>query len=146
MKFDVGKRDSDIFVLDMHYGVWAKAIANVDREVKQKVGSLAYAIQAFKELLTIQPQQFILKIDGKKVEEKATMCFIANTGVPKLIDLPLFPKRRSIDGKLDIAICKTDNIWYLLWWYIQKTYHCPHQPPCSKFVYCQEDRNNSGTG
>lgn len=122
LRLDMAFRGTKPFVLDMHYGLLARTIDNASRELKQNIGAAAYFVEAFKQLSKLKTYDYVLKIDGKTIEATAVVCFIANSGTPQLLGRTVFSPHRSIDGQLDVVLCKTAKFWPLLSWYIKRAF------------------------
>lgn len=108
------------FVYDLHYGVMARVVARTDRRLKQRVGSIAYAIEAIKQAQLADAHDFVLRLDGRERKAQAVMCYISNAGTPHLFGAPIFNARPVTDGQLDVAIVKTIRFWPLFLWYLGK--------------------------
>lgn len=119
---DVGQCNNKPFVFDLHYGILATAVTQAPRALKQKIGSLAYVVTAIKHMQDLQAFDFVLKLDTQTITTQAFVCYIANSGLPTFLGVPIFGRKRAADGYLDIALVKTTNFWPLLGWFLARAW------------------------
>ncbi len=101
---------------DRHYftqvgvGIDALMIRDTDTEQKRRFGRVAYLWTAARSLVGYRPRRFVLEVDGRTVEVRATQIVVANTGMMGQPPFRWGPGIRSHDGKLDICIIKGRSI------------------------------------
>jgi len=113
-KVDMGNVNGMPFLLRVNLGIMADMVTGADRELKNKVGQLAYGVTAVKTAVTAEPVNYELKIDGEKVSAKGVSLTITNSGHMGVGDFALQPGISIFDGKLDIILLKENNLSSLL--------------------------------
>jgi len=113
---DIGRANRRDFVLDLHYGLWAEAIAEANTGLKKKIGQWAYVWKLAQAMSKTSSEKFIFSLDGKVIEQSGYGLMVANGGFQNVFGLPLFPHPHG-RGKLQVAIVKTVKIHRLLAWY-----------------------------
>ena len=101
---DVGQVNDQYFLLRCSVGFEADLVRNADRDLKNQVGSFAYAIAAFKALVGTRPATYHLEMDGQVMEVDALSCIVANSGVLGIPGLKLAPNISIDDGYLDVIV------------------------------------------
>jgi diacylglycerol kinase (ATP) len=110
-------REMDIMVVGESYqamnvsvGFSAKMNQNANREIKQKLGVIAYLKQFVNLLFGLEMHKFVVEADGYTFRGRATEVFIANYGVA---GLHLLEDRLDIhpdDGKVEVLILRARTI------------------------------------
>ncbi|MEZ2336327.1 diacylglycerol kinase family protein [Mucilaginibacter sp. RCC_168] len=113
-KVDMGNVNGMPFLLRVNLGIMADMVTGADRELKNKVGQLAYGVTAVKTAVTAEPVNYELNIDGEKVSAKGVSLTITNSGHMGVGDFALQPGISIFDGKLDIILLKENNLSSLL--------------------------------
>jgi YegS/Rv2252/BmrU family lipid kinase len=111
---DVGQIDNHYFVQRAGVGLEAQIVEGTDRETKNRLGWLAYALSAFQALREPAIERYSLILDGLKVETEGVACFIANTGNVGLPGFSLAPRINVSDGLLDVVVIHQSNLGSLL--------------------------------
>ena len=101
---DVGQVNGQYFLSRCSVGFEADLVRNAGRDLKNQVGSFAYAIAAFKALVGTRPATYHLKLDGQDMAVDAFSCVIANSGVLGIPGLKLAPDISIDDGCLDVIV------------------------------------------
>ncbi|HUC19941.1 MAG TPA: dual specificity protein phosphatase family protein, partial [Candidatus Polarisedimenticolaceae bacterium] len=118
--FGVALANEAPFILDLHFGVWAKSIQSTDRRSKRLFGKLAYVMAAIKQFSSATRYSYHLQLDGKKLHMDGYACLVANEGFHSVLGVPLFlhPNTR---GLLQVAIIKRANQLALLRWFLLRS-------------------------
>lgn len=111
---DMGQIDQHYFVQRAGIGLEAQMVEGTDREAKNRLGWLAYALSAFQALSEPAPVHYSLTLDGLKEETEGLACFIANTGNVGLPGFSLAPTIDVSDGLLDLMVINQTNLASLL--------------------------------
>jgi diacylglycerol kinase (ATP) len=104
-EIDIVKANDRYFSNFWGVGIIADASQNVNEAVKGIFGKISYYLSAFQTLQQAESFTFKAEIDGKAVEEKAVMVFVANGRFIGTSELPLSPQKYN-DGVVDIFIIK----------------------------------------
>jgi YegS/Rv2252/BmrU family lipid kinase len=111
---DVGQVDDRHFLLRLSMGLEAQMVAGADRALKDRLGTLAYALSAMKALVGPPKIQYRFEVDGKTLEEEGVACIIANSGNLGVPGLKLAPDVSVNDGLLDIFVINDATLPALL--------------------------------
>lgn len=111
---DVGQVAEHYFILRATIGLTAEIINDTARDTKNRLGSLAYILSAFKALNSPQVINYRLTLDGKSVTSEGITCVVANSGNLGLRGVNLAPTVSISDGLLDILVIQNSDIGALL--------------------------------
>lgn len=102
-RVDVAKCGDRFLALGVGIGLAEKLVSGTDEEIKHKVGRLAYAVAALKEL-GARPRRFrLVPADGEPVEVPAVGIVVANVGgIGQRIKFA--PDAKVDDGLLDVCV------------------------------------------
>jgi YegS/Rv2252/BmrU family lipid kinase len=75
---DLGRAGEDVFLLRAATGAIADIDEKASREMKDRIGGLAYAVAGFGVLRTAQPVGYRVTMDGRTLEQDAVACIVAN--------------------------------------------------------------------
>ncbi len=117
---DIARANHSDFVLDLHFGAWAKAVNSASAQSKQFYGKLAYAMSAARELRSSKSYAYDLQIDDRRIRIPAHALMIANGGLQNVLGLPLFPSPHG-RGVLQVAIVKSVSPLHLFAWYFLRS-------------------------
>jgi len=107
---DVGKVDDRYFILRVSMGLEARMVEGADRTLKDRLGTLAYALSALKAIATPELLRFEFVIDGQTQSEEGIACVIANSANLGRAGLQLSPDVNVGDGLLDIFVVNNTSI------------------------------------
>jgi len=96
--------------MNLSVGFSAKMNENASRDIKRKVGAIAYLRHFINLLFGLEMHRFVVEADGFTFRGRATEVFIANYGVA---GLHLLEDRLDIhpdDGKVDVLIMRARTI------------------------------------
>ena len=101
---DVGKVNDRHFILRLSMGLEARMVEGADRVMKDRLGTLAYALSALKAIATPVVQRFEFDIDGQSLSEEGIACVIANSANLGVAGWQLAPDVSVADGLLDVFV------------------------------------------
>ncbi len=101
---DVGKVDDRHFMLRLSMGLEARMVEGADRNLKDRLGTLAYAFSAMKAISTPKVIRYEFEIDGKSLSEEGIACVIANSANLGRAGWQLSPDVKVSDGMLDVFV------------------------------------------
>jgi YegS/Rv2252/BmrU family lipid kinase len=101
---DVGKVDDRHFVLRLSMGLEARMVEGADRNLKDRLGTLAYALSALKAISAPELLRFEFEIDGQSLIEEGIACVIANSANLGRAGWQLAPDVTVSDGMLDVFV------------------------------------------
>ena len=106
---DMGQIDENTFLLETGIGFEAEMVEGADRELKDRLGVLAYGLSALQTLADPPLAQYRLCLDGTEVTCEGLACIVANSGNLGVQGVALSPKTDISDGMLDVfLVTKTD--------------------------------------
>jgi YegS/Rv2252/BmrU family lipid kinase len=111
---DMGQVGEQYFLLRAGIGFEAEMVEGADREMKNRVGWLAYALSALQAFREPQIAHYQLTLDGLQVEVEGLTCIIANAGSIGVSGLSLAPTINVSDGLLDVMVVRQANLPSLL--------------------------------
>ena len=105
---DVVKLGEDVFIQRLYVGIEPEE--QTSRALKDKYGTLAYAVSGYKRLTAFKDISYRITIDGKAIETSANKIYVVNasqtgTGISVTGDLS-----RSDDGLLEVFILDQHNL------------------------------------
>ena len=107
MPLDLGLlNDKLYFALRLSIGFEARVTMDATRELKNRLGIFAYALQALRHSVQERIVRYRFNIDGKEVRAHAQSIWVANIGSLGIGDLEIDPSISSYDEKLDLCIIR----------------------------------------
>jgi YegS/Rv2252/BmrU family lipid kinase len=113
-KVDMGQVNDHNFLLRVGTGFEADLVEGAPREMKDRVGNLAYVISGFQALNNSKMTRYQLTLDGKEVEIEGITCMIANSGNVGQPGLTLAPDISVSDGLLDVIVIRAGDVGSIL--------------------------------
>jgi diacylglycerol kinase (ATP) len=110
MRIDAMKIGSKYFILNAGAGIGARAMKGTLPQNKRKFGMLAYASTILSEAIHYRPKTFILTVDGKKMQVRATEILISNSKLLEDNPRPLGEPEEFTDGLFDVYIIGARSI------------------------------------
>src|SRR5258708_27608645 len=111
---DMGQIGRRYFLLRVGLGLEAAMVRRAHRELKSRMGSLAYVLSGL-QALREQPQaHYHLVLDGYEVEVDGITCMVANSGSLGTQGLRLAPNIDVSDGLLDIVVIRSGDLGSIL--------------------------------
>lgn len=121
-EIDAMRIDERYFFLNVGIGVSASAMQEAKREYKRSLGRLAYIWAGLKELMGVQPQHFIIDVDGTRHHVRAAEVLATNSTILADEMFQWGPNVRLDDGQLYICAARAKSafdylrvLWYFLW-------------------------------
>jgi YegS/Rv2252/BmrU family lipid kinase len=118
---DVGQMGERIFLTRIGMGLEADIIDRTDRDQKDRMGVLAYALNALRELANPTVAQYTITIDGQRIDTQGLVCLVANSGIispnsgiPGRAVVTFAPTISVSDGVLDVVVIQRANLGALL--------------------------------
>jgi YegS/Rv2252/BmrU family lipid kinase len=107
---DIGRVDDRHFLLRLSMGMEARMVEGADRSLKDRLGTLAYALSALKALAAPELTRYDFEIDGQILSEEGIACVIANSANLGRSGLQLAPDVSVGDGMLDVFVVNSANL------------------------------------
>ncbi len=114
VSMDMGLMNDEAFMIRVNLGIMADMVLEADRELKNKVGQLAYGITALQTMIKAEPMRYHLKIDGKEVLEEGVALTVTNCGNIGIGDYSFLPDISITDGLLDVILLNQANLTSVL--------------------------------
>jgi len=107
---DLGEVNGQVFVLRLGAGLEAQITRTADRELKDRIGMLAYVSATIQALGQAAVSHYQIEMDGKYMEMDGLACMIANAGSLGLFGLTVSPIVRIDDGLFDVVIIRRADL------------------------------------
>jgi diacylglycerol kinase (ATP) len=111
---DMGQINKRTFLLRAGVGFEADLVQGASRELKDRIGNLAYVVSALQALTNARPSHYQLTLDGTEIEIDGITCMIANSGNLGQPGLSLAPSINVDDGLLDVIVIRAGDIVSML--------------------------------
>lgn len=118
---DVGQYGDHVFLTRLGMGLESNVIEHTDREQKDRMGWLAYALNTLRELADPKVSRYRLTLDGEVIETEGLTCVVANSGiitpnsgVPGRGVLSFAPGISVSDGLLDVVVIRRGDLGSLM--------------------------------
>jgi YegS/Rv2252/BmrU family lipid kinase len=111
---DMGLVGKHTFMLRVGMGLEAAMVQGADRDMKSRVGSLAYVLSALQAFNNPQLARYLLTLDGKEIEVEGITCMVANSGNLGSPGLRMAPNIDVSDGLLDVIVIRRGDLGALL--------------------------------
>jgi YegS/Rv2252/BmrU family lipid kinase len=98
------------FLVRVSCGLEAAMVEGADREKKDRMGWLAYALAGLQALRDPQPVRYRLTLDGLPVEAEGLTCMVANSGLIGKTTFSLAPNVSVYDGILDLLVIRAADL------------------------------------
>jgi diacylglycerol kinase family enzyme len=114
--YDVSSSNNDHLILDIHMGWLAESTLATNRELKKKIGMLAYGVKAVSKLPKQQRATYRYRVDDEEVHEvKAYSSIFANKAIQNFFGFKLFNKHDR-PSTLEVAFLLSGNpLRFLVW-------------------------------
>jgi YegS/Rv2252/BmrU family lipid kinase len=99
---DIGKAGDRYFLLRVGVGFSARKVEAASREMKDRLGILAYSVGAMQALRASKVARFSFSLDGRSAQCEAIGCLVDNAGNMGLPGLSHAPDVSVSDGVLDV--------------------------------------------
>jgi YegS/Rv2252/BmrU family lipid kinase len=114
MAVDMGTLNGEAFIIRVNFGIMAHMVLEAARELKDKVGQLAYGITALQTMVKETPVSYEMIIDGEQVREEGVALTVTNCGSIGIGDYSFLPQISICDGYLDVLLLKQANLLSVL--------------------------------
>lgn len=111
---DMARTDDGYFILRAGIGFEAAMVKGADREQKDRLGSLAYALAALQALREPAIARYSITLDGHPIATEGITCIVANSGSFGRTGLALAPTIDVGDGLLDVVVVRKADLASLL--------------------------------
>jgi YegS/Rv2252/BmrU family lipid kinase len=111
---DVGQVGDQKFLLRVGLGLEAVMVERAERELKDRVGVLAYGVSAVQALREPVVSTYQIALDGDVVEAAGVSCVIANVGSLGQGQFTLSPDISVDDGLLDVVVLERADLASLI--------------------------------
>lgn len=112
---DMGQLGEDqYFILRVGAGLEADMVEGADRELKNRLGTLAYALSALQAIQAPTISHYHLTIDGEQIDSEGIACLICNSGNMGQVGIVLSSEVSVRDGLLDVFVLQQANLSSLL--------------------------------
>ncbi len=103
---DMGEVNGELFVLRASLGFETELLRGADRELKDRLGKLAYPAVALHRIEALAPTRYRLTVDGQEIQAEGVQCTVANSLQMGLGGLTLAHGADVSDGLLDVLVLR----------------------------------------
>ncbi len=114
VSIDMGMVNEEPFMIRVNLGIMADMIVEADRELKNKVGQLAYGITALQTMIKSEPSKYTMTIDGQPVTEEGVALTVTNCGSIGIGNYSFLPDISIHDGLLDVLLLRQAKLGTVL--------------------------------
>ena len=112
---DMGQLGEDqYFILRAGSGLEAEMVEGADRQLKDRLGTLAYALAALQAIQEPTISRYRLTIDGLRIESEGISCMLCNSSNLGRAGIALSAATSVRDGLLDVFVLQQANLSSLL--------------------------------
>jgi diacylglycerol kinase (ATP) len=105
-RIDLGMANERLFLLRFGAGLEADITRTADREMKDRLGVLAYPTATIQAWSQASLSMYRLELDGEVVEIEGLACMVANAATLGIPGLNISPDVRIDDGLLDVFVLR----------------------------------------
>ena len=115
IKIDMGQVGNEYFLTRTGTGVGTSMVEGADRNFKERLGVLAYALAGLQALSDPPVARYFIKLDGEKeVITEGLMCLVANCGMIGTLGMRMAPNISATDNLLDILVLRKADLSSML--------------------------------
>jgi diacylglycerol kinase (ATP) len=107
---DMGQINDHYFLLRAGMGFEAVMVEGADRELKDRLGILAYVLSGLQALADPPVARYHLSFDGQELDTEGLTCIVANSGTIAAAGILLAPTINVSDGLLDIVVVTKSDL------------------------------------
>lgn len=111
---DMGQANNSNFLLRIGIGMEAHIILRTEREAKTRWGNLAYILTGLAELTNPTVANYVMVLDGLRMEVDAISVMVANSGNMGIQGVNIVPGVDVSDGMLDVVVIRRGDLPSLL--------------------------------
>ena len=100
---DVMQVEDRFYTLGISAGIGSLTMSETPREIKRRLGMVAYFMTGFRELWGVTSHKFEVEIDGVRFKFRATSVYVANCGSIGFKTTRLDPSIELDDGKMNVC-------------------------------------------
>lgn len=104
------------FLIRINVGILADMVKNTDRDMKNRLGKIAYGVGVAKDILSPTKHSYVLTIDDKKIKATGISLVIANSGNIGITGYSLVPNISVNDGMLDVVLFRKASVNAITEW------------------------------
>lgn len=109
-QIDIGRVNGRYFLLRLGAGLEAEITRTADRDLKDRIGLLAYFTATIQAWGQTPVSHYQLLIDGESIEMDGLACIVANAGSLGLPGLTISQSVRIDDGVLDVIVIRRADL------------------------------------
>lgn len=110
---DMGQSGEKAF-FNLGIGLQAEMVKGAPRELKDRIGALAYVGAALRGLRNPTPARYQLTLDGEPIEIEGVVCSVTNFGSVGLPGITLSNTIDLSDGLLDVIVVRNADLEFFL--------------------------------
>ena len=114
IRMDMATANDNLFMIRMNLGIMADMVIDATREMKNRVGQLAYGIAGMQSVMKTEPIQYKMKIDGREIVEEGVALTVTNCGNIGIEDYSFLPDISINDGFLDVILLNHADLMSIL--------------------------------
>jgi len=114
IRMDMATANDNLFMIRMNLGIMADMVIDATREMKNRVGQLAYGIAGMQSVMKSEPIQYKMKIDGREIVEEGVALTVTNCGNIGIEDYSFLPDISINDGFLDVILLNHADLMSIL--------------------------------
>ena len=114
IQMDMAEVNGLPFLIRVNFGIMADMVIEASRELKDKVGQLAYGITALKTLAASQPVSYRMIIDGAEIVQSGVALTVTNCGSIGIGNYSFLPDISVTDGYLDVLLLQEASLLSVL--------------------------------
>lgn len=114
IQMDMAEVNELPFLIRVNFGIMADMVTQASRELKDKVGQLAYGITALKTMVASQPVAYRMVIDGEEVIQSGVALTVTNCGNIGIGSYSFLPDISITDGYLDVLLLQEASLLSVL--------------------------------
>lgn len=114
IRMDMAEVNQIPFLIRVNFGIMADMVTHASRELKDKVGQLAYGITALKTMAAAEPVSYRMIIDGEEVIKSGVALTVTNCGSIGIGNYSFLPDISVTDGYLDVLLLQDAGLLSVL--------------------------------
>jgi YegS/Rv2252/BmrU family lipid kinase len=107
---DLGRVGNRYFALRASVGLEAEVIEETDRDLKNRLGRIAYVVKGIQELREAEQARYIVETDKERVTTEAITVYVTNAATAGQRPFLLGPDIQVNDGLLDVCIFSASGL------------------------------------
>jgi len=111
-RVDVGRVNGRIFINSVSLGASEQIASSLDKDLKKKLGLLAWPVAAFRALRGRRPMRLELRTEFLRMKVKTRQLLVANNS--NIASFVTAPGATLQDGRLETLILGNESLWSLI--------------------------------